>query len=356
MYEGDEYQFDAILERMLARVPDEMDKREGSVIYDALAPAAMEMAESYVDAEANLQLAFAESATGEFLDARVEERGMEPRKDAVQAIRLISGDAPMPIGARFAMDTVYFTAITSGMQVQAIADEAGTIGNIPGGRLSVLGDANGNVIPGLTIATLGAVVVPGIPEETDDALRERFYEFVRQPRTSGNKADYKAWALSVEGVGDVQVEPLWNGPGTVRVHLIDADKRAVTPAVAQRVKDYIDPGDGNGEGAAPVGATLTAVPAVEIPISISATLLLAPGYTLADVYALFNPAFNQYLKDIAFESDSVILRYTRIQALLLGIPPIKDYTDLLVNGQEGNIILTFGQVAVPGAVTFNETN
>lgn len=34
---------DALLARMLARVPDSIDKREGSIIYDALMPAAIEL-------------------------------------------------------------------------------------------------------------------------------------------------------------------------------------------------------------------------------------------------------------------------------------------------------------------------
>lgn len=41
MYENITYE--VILNRMLDRVPDYMDKREGSVIYDAMAPAAVEM-------------------------------------------------------------------------------------------------------------------------------------------------------------------------------------------------------------------------------------------------------------------------------------------------------------------------
>lgn len=40
MYENVTYE--DILQRMLDRVPDSMDKREGSIIYDALAPAAVE--------------------------------------------------------------------------------------------------------------------------------------------------------------------------------------------------------------------------------------------------------------------------------------------------------------------------
>ena len=42
-----EWGFNQILSRMLAAVPDDVDKREGSIIYDALAPAALMMAEQY---------------------------------------------------------------------------------------------------------------------------------------------------------------------------------------------------------------------------------------------------------------------------------------------------------------------
>ena len=40
MYE--QYKAEFLLERMLSRVDDKIDKREGSVIYDALAPASVE--------------------------------------------------------------------------------------------------------------------------------------------------------------------------------------------------------------------------------------------------------------------------------------------------------------------------
>ena len=39
--------YEKIMERMLARVPNSMDKREGSVMWDALAPAAKELEDMY---------------------------------------------------------------------------------------------------------------------------------------------------------------------------------------------------------------------------------------------------------------------------------------------------------------------
>lgn len=41
--------FDSIMEEMLASVSDKLDKREGSIIYDAIAPIAMELAQTYID-------------------------------------------------------------------------------------------------------------------------------------------------------------------------------------------------------------------------------------------------------------------------------------------------------------------
>lgn len=48
MFETNTYE--AILQRLLDRIPDTMDKREGAVIYDALAPAAIELNLAYVAA------------------------------------------------------------------------------------------------------------------------------------------------------------------------------------------------------------------------------------------------------------------------------------------------------------------
>ena len=51
--------FDVILERMMDRVPNNIDKREGSIIYDALAPAAVELAQMYIELDVILNETFA---------------------------------------------------------------------------------------------------------------------------------------------------------------------------------------------------------------------------------------------------------------------------------------------------------
>ncbi|MBW7458395.1 phage tail protein, partial [Paenibacillus sepulcri] len=68
--------FDAILSRMLGRISDSIDKREGSIIYDACAPAAAELAQMYIELDINYHLSFADTASGEYLTRRTTEFGV----------------------------------------------------------------------------------------------------------------------------------------------------------------------------------------------------------------------------------------------------------------------------------------
>ncbi|MGI6318485.1 MAG: hypothetical protein ACOX1J_07175 [Dethiobacteria bacterium] len=85
--------FENILNDMLARVPNDVDKRPGSIIYDALAPAAYKLAEAYFMLQNYVDLFFADTAVGEFLSRRTAELGIV-RRPATKAIRKIVTDWP----------------------------------------------------------------------------------------------------------------------------------------------------------------------------------------------------------------------------------------------------------------------
>ena len=80
MYEG--MTFDFILEKMLKNVPKDIDKREGSIIYDAVAPAAAELAQLYIELDCVLTETFADTAGRQYLVMRAAERGIEPYSSA----------------------------------------------------------------------------------------------------------------------------------------------------------------------------------------------------------------------------------------------------------------------------------
>ena len=94
MYEN--MTFDKLEKRMLARVRSTFDKREGSIIYDATAPAALELAEAYIMARVILRQTFATTADREFLTLRAAEFNIYPEA-ATPAEVLGQFDIPVPL-------------------------------------------------------------------------------------------------------------------------------------------------------------------------------------------------------------------------------------------------------------------
>lgn len=357
-----------IMQRMLDKVPSDIDKSEGSFIWDAEAPVAFALSEAAIWAQQVLARGFASTTYGEYLDYRVAEHGVSRRGAVVASGGITFTGTPgqvVPKGTILAtladewtgeasIEYVTNSDITLNDEgigkVGATALVAGKQGNVPSGVITIMSTP----IQGISKITNEKEFSGGADVESDEALLERFYARVRNQGTSGNKAHYSLWATEIAGVGGVQVKPLWQGAGTVGIYVIDTEKRAANADIVQAVQTYIDPTqDGQGQGMAPAGAITTVMPAQEVPINISVQLTLAKEATLEEVKALIQKGVTSYLKQLAFQ-DSLV-RITRIAAVLLDIPPITDYSGLTVNGStDSNIEIPFGQVAVLGEVNVHE--
>lgn len=336
--------FNEIMEAMLKNVPDELDKREGSVIYTALAPCAKELSEQYVDLETVLQFSFASSSLGVFLEYRTSEMGIT-RLRATKAVRKAnfygSYDTPIdvPIGSRFGIDNLVYAVINkiSDGVFAVQCETSGNIGNVPSGTMLPV-----EYVSGLASAVLADIITPGTDDETDPKLLERYQLKVREPTTSGNAYHYKSWALEVAGVGDARIFPLWNGNGTVKVVLADNNRLPVTQTVIDDVAAHI-------EELRPIGAAVTVVSGVSKPISITASIILGAGYTLENVTTLLREALTSYLKAVTFKMDFVSLAKTGL--LILGVEGILDYQNLKLNSSASNVILAQDEIPVLGTVT-----
>jgi uncharacterized phage protein gp47/JayE len=341
--------FEVILQRLLDRIPDDVDKRKDSVIYDALAAAALEIEQIYIEFDNNLELGFADTSNGEWLEKRTSEYGIY-REPAVKAVREATFNIPVGVGERFFVDDLYFSVIKEGTTAQIECEVAGEIGNVPlsGSLLLPV-----NTIPGLTQAVLGDILIPGSDIEDDESLFIRYTNKINKQPTSGNKNHYLEWASEVDGVGTAKIFPLWNGDNTVKIVIVDSTMAPASATLVQKVQDYIDPGSrGLGEGEAPIGAFCTVESAVAKAIDVSATLTLLPGKTLADAQTEIQQALDQYFKEMAFK-DTVV-RYAYIGSLILNAASVEDYSNLLVNGVSSNLQLLETEIPTLGAVTFIE--
>lgn len=76
MYENETYE--VILDRMLARVSDALDKRPSSPIYDTHSATAIELQILYIELETLIQNSYGDTAAREFLILLAKDRGLSP--------------------------------------------------------------------------------------------------------------------------------------------------------------------------------------------------------------------------------------------------------------------------------------
>ncbi|MBU5345204.1 baseplate J/gp47 family protein [Paenibacillus lautus] len=369
-----------IMNRMLNKVPSDIDKSEGSFIWDAQAPVAFMLSEAALWAQELLRRGFASTVASDHpdirsaeLDLRTAEHGITRREAVASSGSVAFTGKP---GTTVPAGTYVATPADEGSgesSVEYVTTSGVTLGDLGTGTApirAVTPGSNGNVPAGViqlmmtSVSGVKSVTNPeptrsGTDTESDQSLLERFYAKVRSQGTSGNKAQYMQWANEIAGVGGVEVAPLWKGPGTVGLYLIDTDKRAASQDIVNAVQQYIDPSqDGQGEGVAPAGPVITVMPAAEVAIDISVKVQRTQEQpsTMDEIRKLIEDGVRTYLQQIAFNRKDPLVRYTRIAAVLLDIPIIVDYSDLTINGhtEQQNIEIGSGQVAVLGTVSVSE--
>ena len=360
----------ALLETMLARVPNSLDKREGSMIQTALGAGAYSLEDFYLDL-AKVQAGGAiQTAVGEDLD-NLSVLGNVTRYPASPAVRLgVFNLETIPIGARFSTmdggDSVNFTVTSqvSPGQYRLTCETAGAIGNSYTGPILPI-----TVIPGLTSAQITDILVPGDDTETDEPLRERIIDALRERPFGGNVADYKRVVREIDGVGDLQVYPTWDGGGTVKLSIIGADWMPASEQLVETVQTTVDPppNQGLGYGTAPIGAKVTVVAPETVPINVSATVTMRTGYDIEQLRPLVEQAVEDYLLSVRKEwaepdadrltSYSCWVYLARVISAILQVPGVVNATNVTLNGGTEDLqLIETGltqQVPVLGEVALN---
>lgn len=361
-----QYTYEYLMQLALSFVSDDKDKRQGSVIYDALAPFCQVLAAGALQLNNYYTQTYALTATGEDLANRVAEQGIT-RYSATYAVKRITlqdevGNPVVAlIGSRFATISntrpVNYTITAQyvdddGKPVagsyRATCEETGTIGNEYSGNL-----INITFIQGLASAYMSTTLEPARDEETDEDLRERYFEALNQKAFGGNISDYKTKVKEeFTGVGAFQIYPTWNGGGTVKLSIVDPQYRPCELDYVKVVQEGMDPENAEGQrgaglGIAPIGHKVTIVTPDEIPINVSATISLETNYTLGQVEDAVEEALTTYIKSLrASWADSNDLNQyscnvfvSRVTSAIINVPGIANVVDVKLNGYSNDISL-----------------
>ena len=361
--------FDLLLQDMLDRIDPSLNKREGSLIRTSLAAAAWAIEGLYLNLAYVQNQAYGTSATGEYLDYKAAECGLS-RKQATPAVRFARFNMAPPVGSRFSVkDTdasVYYylsEACTNSPDTdyadtpylgKVTCETAGNIGNVYSGSL-----ASVSYITGLTSAILLGTAVPGTDQETDDSLRDRWRNAVGAINFGGNITAYRNFLLAQDGVGAVQVYPVWNGAGTVLCSVVDSDFAPITATKIAELQELLCPPEGSGTspsnkgyGMAPIGAVATVTTAQLYNIAISASVRIAAnsGKTLQEVQDEATVLITKYIKQMCqtwgqmgswnIASYSTTIYINKIIGILNNIDGVEVASNVLINNSSSDVTIT----------------
>lgn len=338
-----------IHDRMINNIGEEYDTNNGSFIYDATRPAAIVFSDVQKEIETVKSKLDIENLSSEELERFVYQRTALSRKKATKATTsvIISGSvgSSVKVGDLVATDSINYLITEDKvigeegfMTVIVECESFGTVGNVPSNSITKFPVT----LSGLVDVYNPSEVTNGYNAETDDELKERYYEKLQRPGKAGNVYHYLEWAKSVVGVGGAKVTPRWNGALTVKVTIIDSNKTPADEELIKKVTSYIG-------GEMPFGADLTVEGATGVPINVQVTINLVDEYIQENVVNTIKTNITNYLKDIAFNTNFV--SYAKIGSIIIDSEGVLDYQNLLVNSGTSNIQINENEVAILGGVT-----
>ena len=401
MYEDVTYE--NLLERMLAQVPDKLDKRPSSVIYDTLSSTAIELQILYIELEYLIKNSYGDTASREFLILLCRDRGITPEPATNAILKGVFTPTNIDVtGQRFNIGEINYVVteqITPGTY-KVKCESTGVIGN------QYLGDMIPiEYIKGLQTAQLTEILIPGEDEEDTEVLRQRYFDSFKEQVFCGNRADYLANVKAIDGVGDCKVTRVWNGDirpaemmpnetvqawfnsfigtsglnqevkdwltlvytaakekkltvgGTVNITITDSDDYGeASAALIQTVQNILDPEENTGEGCgiAPIGHIVHVESALPVTIQVKTTLTFDEGYNWTNTKNAIEEAVAAYFLELRkswANNTNIIIRVSQIETRILSVTGIVDIANTRINGTASNLTLNKYEIPVLGGVS-----
>lgn len=374
--EFENHDYDYFLDQMLDAVPENIDKREGSIVYDAVAPAAMVIAQQSLAMANLIRQTYVKTAQDEFLDYRAIEHGMEryPATHTEAKASFFDSDGQplktVTVGDKFASlgeQPIFYTVtkINEDLTGELVADDVGTIPNYYLGQIIP-------VTPNdeLSFAEITEITAPSRDAETDDHLRERILKSDAWLAYGGNIADYLDMIRKIHEVGAAQVYPVWAGSGTVKLVIVDNDLMPASADLVKKVKNIIDPEDNEaqGVGLAPIDHRVTVVAPEALKVNVSIQLKLTDQANKVAVEKGIKDMLDELFSELRKDWDTINAKVgrgyrlsiyrSRILSKIMLIDGVADSHLPKLNGKDEDIQLVFSnevsQLPILGEVTISE--
>lgn len=261
---------------------------------------------------------FPDSADFDELKKHAATRDVYPKSatvagSTISLIGTVGASLPIASQARHvASGTVLTTtaAVTFGADGTAIAP---VTTSDTGSALNGLdGAATLNSPPlGVDSACTLAALKGGTDDEKQESLLARYLDVLRNPPSGGNLADYKRWALSVDGVSTVLVIPKRRGGNAIDVVITSAGGPSSADIIAA-CQAYID-------SVCPAGADVWVFTPAVLSVDLAIRLAPAAGYALTDLQSPVETAAAGVIDPLVPQETLYRIRLTAAISSLAGV-------------------------------------
>jgi uncharacterized phage protein gp47/JayE len=261
---------------------------------------------------------FPDTADADELKKHAATRGVYAKSATVAGSSIAVTGSPgvsLPAGYQvrlIATGTVLFTTavVTMGPDGTAIAPvstvETGAALNGLEGSAVLTGPPLG-----IDSACTLAVLVGGTDDERPESLLGRYLDVLRFPPSGGSIADYRRWALSVDGVSTALIIPKRRGGNSIDV-VITSGGSPSSAGVIAACQAYI-------ETVGPAGADIWVFTPAVITVDLQVRLKLQTGFALDDLQVPVESAAAGVINPLVPLETLYILRLTAAFSSLAGV-------------------------------------
>lgn len=356
---------DEIHQRMMNNLPADIDDMPGGFPYDFTRPAAQEKDEfiNYHMMRA-LMIAFPQYAWDEWLDlhgqqvhldrhlpvsayGKVKVRGKEGLVIESGTIFCTPAtDTGPSIGFRTTENAKIGEGGTILIPVSAV--ESGTESNVPADTVILMAKPDKNIIE----VTNPEPIRGGTDRESNDDYYDRIAaEYANSLTFLGNDSDYIRWAKEA-GAGDCIVIPAAEGPGTVKLVLIDGNGQPANEKLVEDVYNYI---------ISPEDRSTRLLPTACAKLICAAASTMKVDFCITGLVYDETTSISQIMEDFMVSVKSVyvsakqhdLLRYNDVRPIISDIAGVLDFEEFLMNEGMENIRLSREEYPETGTLNFN---
>lgn len=349
---------EVILTDMLGSVGNEYDKREGSVIYNALAPIAYRLADMYSALDDALDETFPDTCSVDSLNRRARALGIPEQIQAVYTqlrcdVTFGTGFSEVPDGAIFAYQGLLFEYVETSeneptenepTEITVRAVEADAAYNLADDTQLIYQGSDGAV----TGCTVAGTISIGNAGETLDEFRARYMAAVKGAAFDGNIAEYReivedATSRTATAIVTYEIKTIDAGNsvymripkllvigtgGTAATDVTTTDIESAIAAKSDLRSDYVT-------------VTLATIDTSDFNISATVTVDTDAGYTLPMIQSAATAAFEElYLKKLAAAETTATATYNLadVQRIIYSLEGITAVSAIVIKDANNNVI------------------